>query len=330
MTFYLETHSHDPAYNLAFEEYVFLHRKTEDYLLLWQNAPAVIIGQNQNTLAEIDHSYTESHNISVVRRTTGGGAVYHDLGNINYSFITDAHTGADSYRRFTDPVIRALCALGLHAEVSGRNDILADGCKISGTAQRISGTRILYHGTLLFDSDLEVLTHVLRPDPEKLLKKGVASVRSRVTNIRSLLPSDMTIDEFWTHLRSTLISEITETALTDDEKAAVLQLKREKYDIWDWNFGHSPQYELHRKKYLPGGMLDVSVQLTHEHISQLSIYGDFLATAPITPLLDALIGCPFTKPALSAVLQTLPLSQYLGAITAEEFISLLFEEGTHS
>ena len=189
---YLETGSTDPAYNLAFEEYVLTHRMDGDYLILWQNDNTVVVGQNQNTAAEINRAFVEAHGVHVVRRTTGGGAVYHDLGNLNYSFITDEEAGSLRLERFTAPVVDALASLGLQAEASGRNDILVEGRKVSGTAQRVYKTRILHHGTLLFDSDPDMVAGALNVDPEKFRSKGRKSVRSRIGNIRSFLKQDMT------------------------------------------------------------------------------------------------------------------------------------------
>ena len=185
-TYYLETGSTDPTYNLAFEEYVQANRREGNYLILWQNKNAVIIGRNQNAGEEINRDFVQQHDIQVVRRNTGGGAVYHDLGNLNYSFITD---GGDLQNRsatlFTDPVVKALRGLGLDSEASGRNDILVSGCKVSGTAQHMLQGRILHHGTLLFDSNPEMIAGALNPDPTKFQSKSVKSVRSRVGNIRS-------------------------------------------------------------------------------------------------------------------------------------------------
>ena len=186
---YIENTCTDPAYNLAFEEYVFTQmRFDEPVLLLWRNAQAVIVGRYQNTLEEIDEQYVKEHGIRVVRRDTGGGAVYHDLGNLNYSFIIpEVDRMKVDFRTFTAPVVKALQAAGIHAEQSGRNDILADGKKFSGNAQHFSRGRLLHHGTLMFDVDMETVAAALRVKPGKFRSKATKSVRSRVTNLKPLL-----------------------------------------------------------------------------------------------------------------------------------------------
>ena len=201
---YLETHSQNPYYNLAFEEYVLCHRTEGDYLLLWQNDNTIVVGRNQNTEAEINRAFVEEHHINVVRRGTGGGAVYHDLGNLNYSFITDVGDDGISIRRFTQPVVAALRSLGLNAEASGRNDILVEGRKVSGTAQRRHAGRILHHGTLLFDANPGMVAGALNVDPEKFRSKSTKSVRARIGNIRDFLPVDMDLPAFWTYLKDAL------------------------------------------------------------------------------------------------------------------------------
>ena len=243
---YLETGSQDPAYNLAFEEYVLAHRTEGDYLILWQNDNTVVIGRNQNAEEEIDRAFVEAHGVRVVRRTTGGGAVYHDLGNLNYSFITDAGEAENlAMERFTRPVVQALRGLGLQAEASGRNDILVEGKKVSGTAQRLLNGRILHHGTLLFDTDPDKVAGALRADPEKFRSKSAKSVRSRVGNIRDFLRTDMDLPAFWAYLKTAMAGEGFMTgALSPEELKAVETLKRSRYDAWEWNFGRSPAYDM--------------------------------------------------------------------------------------
>ena len=217
MRYYLETGQTDPAYNLAFEEYVLLNKREGDLLILWQNDNAVIVGRNQNTEEEINRPFVEAHGIKVVRRITGGGAVYHDLGNLNYSFITDCgEFDHAAMAAFTWPVVAALRGLGLNAEGSGRNDITVDGRKVSGTAQRVQGGRILFHGTLLFDSDPEMVAGALRADPDKFRSKSTKSVRSRVGNIREFLPERMSLEVFRKYLKDFLLQGEFEEIFLDD------------------------------------------------------------------------------------------------------------------
>ena len=316
--FYLETGSQDPCYNLAFEEYVLLHRTDGDYLMLWQNDNTVVVGQNQNTAEEIDPDFVAAHGIRVVRRTTGGGAVYHDLGNLNYSFLTDADD-ALSTRRFTEPVTAALRGLGLDAEASGRNDILVSGCKVSGTARRLTAKRILHHGTLLFDSDLSMAAGALRADPAKFRSKSAKSVRSRIGNIRSFLPQDMTLEAFWAYLKTALAQQgLEETALTAEELAAVQSLRDTKYASWDWNYGRSPAYETRDRRRFAGGTLEVCLTVKQGVIDDIRFYGDFLSLRELTPLCRALIGCPRRRGDVETVLGRFPLAEFFGSITAEE------------
>lgn len=325
MTYYLETGSTDPAYNLAFEEYVQTHRSCGDILILWQNRNAVIVGRNQNALEEINRPFVEAHRIKVIRRNTGGGAVYHDMGNLNYSFITDAHvTGSNS--RFTEPVIQALEQLGLNAQCSGRNDILVSGYKVSGTAQHRIGNRILHHGTLLFDSDPDMIAGSLNPDPTKFQSKSVKSVRSRVSNIRAHLPVDMDMASFWDHLKSALAGSITPMELRADELDAIARLKAEKYDTWQWNFGHSPKFDTHIRRRWPGGTLEIRLSVRHGIIDSVQIYGDFLALTDLGPLLDALTGCRYQADAIGTALDTVPFADCLGGITREEFLTTVLNE----
>ena len=323
---YLETGSQDPAFNLAFEEYVLTNRREGAYLLLWQNDNTIVIGQNQNAEAEINRTFVEEHGIHVVRRTTGGGAVYHDLGNLNYSFITDVGNAEQlTMERFTRPIVEALKALGLDAEASGRNDILVEGRKISGTAQRVTRDRILHHGTLLFDADPSMVAGALNVDPEKFRSKSAKSVRSRIGNIRDFLKEDMDLPAFWDYLKTALAgSGLEQTTLTPEELAEVKALKAGKYDTWEWNFGRSPKYNMTNKRYWTGGSLEVRADVAQGVITDIIFYGDFLAVRGMEEVTEALRGCPFRAEDFGAVLDRFDLSKFFGAISKEEILETVF------
>lgn len=325
-THYLETGSRDPAYNLAFEETVLRQRTQGDYLLLWQNDNTIVIGQNQNAEAEINRAFVETHGIHVVRRTTGGGAVYHDLGNLNYSFITDSGDAERlTMERFTRPVVEALRGLGLQAEASGRNDILVEGRKVSGTAQRLLGKRILHHGTLLFDANPDMVAGALNVDPAKFQSKSSKSVRSRIGNIRSFLKEDMDLPAFWAYLKEALAGDgLTQDRLTEEELAAAEQLRREKYATWEWTFGRSPKYSMTNRRRWDGGTLEPHLSVEKGRITGIVFYGDFLSLSSLDPVTEALLDCPFRREDVAAVLDRFPLAQYFGAVTREEILDTLF------
>ncbi len=322
-SFYLETGSTDPAYNLSFEEFVLKNRTHGDWLILWQNHNAVIVGRNQNALEEINRDFVAQHSIKVIRRNTGGGAVYHDLGNLNYSFITDDDDS--SAAKFTQPVVKALQALGLDAESSGRNDILVSGKKVSGTAQFRHNGRILHHGTLLFDSKPEMISGSLNPDPTKFQSKSVKSVRSRVGNIRQFLPADMTIQEFWQHLRNNLADTILPVELSSEELEKIKTLQAQKYDTWQWNFGSSPKFDTHLRRRFPAGLLQIDMTIRHGLIDSIQIHGDFLAVTSLDPLLEALSGCSYQSDAIEDRICKIDLHSCLGGITQEEFLSTIMD-----
>ena len=278
-------------------------------------------------MAEINLEFVKEHQINVVRRTTGGGAVYHDLGNLNYSFISDAGDSSERNRQqFVEPVVDALKGLGLDACASGRNDILVSGCKVSGTAQRIYNGRILHHGTLLFDADSSMIAGALRVDPLKFQSKGVRSVRSRVGNIRSFLSQDMTITRFWDYLiRSLSKTDLRMERLSDEEKEKVRELKESKYDTWEWNFGRSPEYQFMNKRKWDGGILEIRTSVEKGYIRDITFYGDFLSLEPLTQLCRQLQGCPCRQEEVKKVLELQTLDHLFGTITEEQILTTLFD-----
>lgn len=324
---YLETKSTDPCHNLAFEQYVLENRSEGDWLILWQNADTVVLGLNQNAEEELDRAFVEAHGTSVVRRMTGGGAVYHDLGNLNYSFISDlGDAAALSIARFTAPVCRALASMGVNAETSGRNDITVDGRKISGVAQRIFKNRILHHGTLLFDSDPALVAAALCADPAKFSSKSAKSVRSRIGNIRDFLPRDMTLAEFWQRLLLELSRDgLVRRELSADELAQVSRLAEEKYRSWDWTRGRSPDYDFKNKRRFEGGTLEVRLSVEGGLISDALFRGDFMAVTDSTPAANALKGVRFERGAVGAALAALDLAPMLGGIRLCEILETIFD-----
>lgn len=323
---YFETGSTDPCYNLAFEEYMLLNKTEGDILLLWQNDNAVIIGRHQNAEEEIDRAFVEQNEIKVVRRTTGGGAVYHDLGNLNYSFITDVGDAESlSIQAFTKPIISALAKMGITAEATGRNDITIGEKKVSGNAQRMHRDRILHHGTLLFDSDSQKVAGALRADPEKFRSKSAKSVRSRVGNIKDFLAEDMQLDDFWKKLIEELTAgSMIRGSLAESELAEIERLADEKYRRWEWNFGSSPKYDRVNKQRFAGGSLEVKASVADGCITDIAFFGDFMARKAADDIAKALIGCRFEREAVVEIFGQFALEDYFGGITLEEITQVMF------
>jgi lipoate-protein ligase A len=251
------------------------------------------------------------------------------MGNLNYSFITDSgDPKLLSMDRFTGAVVKALENFGLKAEASGRNDILVEGKKVSGTAQRLMNGRILYHGTLLFDSSPDMVEGALNVDPEKFKSKSSKSVRSRIGNIRSFLPCDMELVEFWKEIKRQLSGDrLIEEKLSIEELAEVEKLKSEKYSTWEWNFGRSPKYGLSNKRRFDGGTLEVDVHVEEGKIADIAFYGDFMAMGSLLPLAEELKGCRFIREDMREILSRFSLKEMFGGITADEILDTVFYAG---
>ncbi|TXE05524.1 lipoate--protein ligase [Gelidibacter salicanalis] len=329
---FIENDGHtNPKLNLALEEYILRHFSAdEDYLLFYINEPSIIIGRNQNTLEEINQTYIEDHNIHVVRRISGGGAVYHDFGNLNFSFITN-HDGKSlsNFKKFTEPVIKVLKSLGLNAELKGRNDIEVDDKKISGTAQFSTGKRMVSHGTLLLDTDLSEVAKALTVKMSKIQSKGHKSVRSRVANISEFLKAPLTIQEFRQLVLEGLYEErepFKTYQLTLEEWSAIHALKSEKYDTWEWNYGRSPKFNVQRSKRFSIGEIDLRIFVEKGYIMEFKIFGDFFGKEPVVHLEQLLTGLRYDHAEISNVLEDVNLNEYFGALQKEAFIELIYGE----
>ena len=324
---YLDLTTTDPAWNLAVEEYVFDHLpKDRMYVMLWQNDHAIIIGKHQNTLAEINESYVKEQGIRVVRRLSGGGAVYHDMGNLNYTIIADAQEEALDFGRFCDMVIRALAKAGVKAERNGRNDMTIDGKKFSGNAQYVRNGRIMHHGTILFDSNMSVLAGALQVDPAKIQTKGVKSVRSRVTNVRPYLPEDLTLAQFRAFLLESILEEFPgeKYELTEADMASIAASKERRYGTWEWNFGYSPACTVSKKQRFEGcGSVEAFMDINKGCIRNITFRGDFFAAEDPSTLAEVLKDCPLEEAALAQRLGSIDISRYFMGLNLEAFLQLL-------
>jgi lipoate-protein ligase A len=319
----------DPRINLAIEEYALKNLDiNETYLLFYINEPSIIIGKNQNTIEEINTEYVESNGIHVVRRLSGGGAVYHDLGNLNFSFITkDDGESFHNFRKFTEPVITALQKLGVNAELSGRNDIEANGKKISGNAQFSTKGRMFSHGTLLFNSKMDNVASALKVKKDKIESKGIKSVRSRVANISEFLVDKITMEEFRTLLLKSIfeeMEEIPEYVLTEEDWGKIHQLSEERYQNWEWNYGKSPKFNLQHSHRFPVGSIDIRLEVNKGLLENCKIYGDFFGVGDVGEIEDKLKGCRYEKSEIEMALKDVDTTYYFGKVSKEELIGLIY------
>jgi len=316
----------DPYFNLAAEEWLTAN-SSEEIFMFWRNSPSVIVGRNQNTIAEIDPSFVDRENIAVVRRMSGGGSVFHDLGNINYTYIANGVDGFCDFTRFSEPVIAALNALGVPAESAGRNDITADGKKISGNAQYVMSGRVLHHGTLLYSADLTKLTGALRTDPAKYTSRGIKSVRARVCNIAEFLDTPPAVEDFLEHLRkftSDYLGAPRPRPLTEQEEAGILTLREVKYLTREWNYGRVSDYGFTKKTRFDAGTLEVCLTARGGTIAEARIFGDFFSKLPVADLEQNLTGVEHTPAGVRAALTEANYGDYLAGFGLEEVVETFF------
>ncbi len=327
---YIVNKSHNPFYNIALEAYAFRELRDEDELfILWINEPTIVIGKHQNAIEEINKAYTDEHGIHVVRRLSGGGAVYHDLNNLNYTIISNkTQEGAFDFKTFSQPVIETLADLGVTVTFTGRNDLEIDGKKFCGNAQAYYKGRMMHHGCLLFDVDMTVLGNALQVSKDKIESKGVKSVRARVTNILDELPEKITVQEFSERLLDKMKAsypDMTEYVLSDEELTEIKKLADEQFGTWDWTYGKSPDYTIKRSVRYPAGKLTSYVKVEKSMITGLKIYGDFFGIKDISDIEEELIGLRYEYQDILAKLQTIDTTPYFTNITPQEIAGAIAE-----
>ena len=313
--------SKDPFYNLALEEFLLTRYTEGNVVMLWQNDNTIVIGRHQNALEEINRQYVEENNIKVVRRNTGGGAVYHDLGNLNYTIIADrTDTNENMMRLFSQSIIDALEELGVKASFSGRNDVMVGEKKISGTAQKIYKDRVLHHGCILFASDLQNVSRCLNVKNDKFTSKSVKYVRSRVGNVTEFLKQPLTILEFKQLLEQKLLRGMPHNILnlSVEEEKEVEKLSREKYASWEWTYASPIKCNVHNYQRYEGGTVEVYVNMKDGIIEECQMYGDFMAQRPAMEIGEALKGCRYHLEDILSVLDDFAMEEYFGAIGAME------------
>jgi lipoate-protein ligase A len=324
---YYESESVNPHFNLALEDHMFSGMDpTKDYLMLWQNANAVIVGRFQNTVEELNTVFIRDHKIDVVRRLSGGGAVYHDLGNLNYTFILhEREAKIFDFSFFTKPLIDTLATFGVKAELSGRNDVTVEGRKISGSAQYGKAGRVMHHGTILFSSNLSVLTNALQVGKDKIQSKGIASVRSRVANLEEFIKG-VSLDDFKSAFLNQLnkIEGIHQCGFTDSDIAQTTKLQQEKYDLWDWNYGSSPPYTVEKVRRIENfGRIELYLQIEKGRLVSFYSYGDYFGNEDISALTSRLHGCRMKETELRKALQEIDVGNFYRNLTNDAFIELM-------
>ncbi|MDF2674153.1 MAG: lplJ [Clostridiales bacterium] len=324
---YINNNCTDPYFNLAAEEFI-LKKKSDECFMLWRNKPCIVIGKNQNTLSEINIDYVKEKDITIVRRLSGGGAVFHDLGNLNFTFIVnDKEDSFTNFKKFTQPIIEVLKRLNVHAEFSGRNDLTIEGKKFSGNAQYNYKNRVLHHGTLLFSSDMTNLSGALKVKPIKFEGKGVKSVGSRVTNISQHLTEPLGIIEFKDLIMNYIMYSNKGQAFyefTENDLNTINKMKNDKYSTWDWNFGSSPKYSFtNHKKYL-GGNVEFNLNVEKGIIKEIRLFGDFFGKCDVSEIEKSLTGIKHSEEEIREALGKFDINSYFSNISIDDLIAGMF------
>jgi len=324
---YINWKETDPRINLAFEEYVFNQMdKNESYFLLWQNDNAVIVGKHQNTIEEVNQEYVKANDIKVVRRLSGGGAVYHDMGNLNFTFIVNDYGKEPfDFNFFTQPLVDALKSLGVNAEFNSRNDIAIDGKKFSGNSQYDKRGRILHHGTILFNSKLSTIQSALEVKQDKFKSKGIKSVKSRITNISEYLDQDYSLADFKNALLKFMFKDenLQEIFLEENDLKAIETLKEDKYATWEWNYGRSPVYNLRKERKCDFGLITILLQVEKGTIREIHFLGDYFGNGDIKELEALFVGIKLMEEALLPLLEEIEMESYINGLDSKTLIDLI-------
>lgn len=326
---FIKTNWDIPYYNFALEEYLLKEAPEDEYVFFYIHKPSIIVGKFQNTIEEINKEFVDEKNIVVARRLSGGGAVYHDSGNLNFSFVHKAgKEDVNNFKKFTKPVIDALKELGVQAELSGRNDILVDEKKVSGNAQCFKNGRILHHGTLLYNADMSNLSKSLKVKDLKIKSKGIKSVRSRVGNIADYMTEDMEIHEFKDFLLEQFgeSKNIEEYKLSDEVLESLNSKVESQFSTWDWNWGKSPKYEMEKIEKFTCGLIDMKMNIVDGSIDDCKIYGDFFTAEKLHVLEDLLRGTKLKREDLFESLESIQIESYFNCMKKDEFVDFLLSQ----
>ena len=332
---FVPNENNDPRINLAIEIFLLQEMNVDEPILLFYiNEPSIIIGRNQNTIEEINKDYVDAHGIHVVRRFSGGGAVYHDFGNLNFSFIMpDDGNSFRDFEKLTKPIVQALHEMGVEgAQLKGRNDLVIDDMKFSGNAMYATNGRMFAHGTIMFASDINEVVNALKVRKDKIESKGIKSIRSRVTNIKPFLPKDkqdMTTEAFREEILLKIfgvdsVDQVKTYTLTEEDWVKINEISDKYYRNWDWNYGKSPAFDIERRKRFPIGSIEVRFNVQEGKITEAKIYGDFFGLGDIADVEQAFIGTRYDKSALKDVIDQIDVKKYFGNITPEDLLELVY------
>ena len=328
---YYVSNTNDTAFNIALEEYCFKNLKDQDEIfLLWINEPSIIVGKYQNTIEEINTEYTREHGINVIRRISGGGAVYHDLNNLNYTIISNKDKGKEGFdfKEFSKPIIDTLDELGVKAEFTGRNDLEIDGQKFCGNAQAYIKDRVMHHGCLLFNVEFSALANALKVSKDKIESKGVKSVRARVTNILPHLKEQITVNEFADKILGYMKKHnpnMTEYHFSEEEIEKIKE-RAEYKRSWEWNYGESPEYNISRSHRFPKGKIEIFANVINSKIASIKFYGDFFGkNEELTDIENLLVDVKYTPEDVKKALENVEINNYFAGFTLDEIVEAIVE-----